>query len=1037
MVSPAPGSLTVTPRASRVDMHSAFEDRPTPDSPHIAENQEEEEEYLVYATRPVTHPTHHASEEGLLGGESDPDGRDDWMEGRGRGRGQQHHQQRSGSSGRRQRQQPQQPPPQQQLQTYASLNDAPPPNASYDFASYPQSPNTGYGHAPYLAQPQQYAPQQYQPAGAAQSIHAGYLAHGHGHGQPYPPPAQYQPAYPDTTNAPPPPHSQHGSPTNAFSYHQYGAYATPAPMQPLPPLYTQHPHHYNPYQPQPQHQSPTAGMGRGQDDGGGGQQGGTWWFVPGPQQNPYDPAQGYAYYPPQPQHDYEQQLQQQQQSSPLSQPHSRVPSFSPTHTHQAHLPRPIPSRSSSSSAASAASAASPAPSISSAPRPRSREREREPQRELPPLRDRERERVQRASVSGSDQEREKPLVRRPYHPNPPAHRSEWVMWAGNVPSDAGHDELWRFFTTPQAPASESGSSSGSSGQTAGGGAGTTASGETAGAAVPVAGPSTALASTPAAAPAPVPPSPSTSNAPAGPGVLSIFLISRSNCAFVNYESAAHLSTAIERFNGVSLRPNDPRCPRLVCRVRRGEDDLKAGVGGQRGMGIHARWVKDKKARERAAEGKDKGKGRAAAGGGVGGDGADEADADVSSISGSDTFSTASSEIDAVGVRERPPLRPLGGAGSKSRSAEGTGSSGSGEGSHASTDSSLLRVHFPQRYFILKSLTREDLDLSVSTGLWATQKHNEGVLDRAFRTSKDVYLIFSVNKSGEFYGYARMASPIGPSESAQERVTWARRESSTSSSNAESLSDSPTPALAPEPVLPTDPSILDPALDDVKTPSASSQVHAPILSAERFVGESPEIMTGLRPTNVQSAPAILGQPHRLFSGVEPALKYSLDHHLVSAAARAEPSAAMIQLDESAPFRAMRVRAVPPVDDVVAATAPPALGPVPEEGSGLGTSPIPVPTATTPDWGNDFALTWICTDRLPFTRARNIHNPWNHDREVKMSRDGTELEPGVGKALLDEWRVYLEEGPEGSAASASASGSTSASALFLNEVLTSWA
>jgi hypothetical protein len=50
--------------------------------------------------------------------------------------------------------------------------------------------------------------------------------------------------------------------------------------------------------------------------------------------------------------------------------------------------------------------------------------------------------------------------------------------------------------------------------------------------------------------------------------------------------------------------------------------------------------------------------------------------------------------------------------------------------------------------------QEDLDTSVQKGLWATQKHNEGILERAFRTSKDVFLVFSVNKSGEFYGYAR-------------------------------------------------------------------------------------------------------------------------------------------------------------------------------------------------------------------------------------------------------------------------------------------
>jgi YT521-B-like domain len=47
-----------------------------------------------------------------------------------------------------------------------------------------------------------------------------------------------------------------------------------------------------------------------------------------------------------------------------------------------------------------------------------------------------------------------------------------------------------------------------------------------------------------------------------------------------------------------------------------------------------------------------------------------------------------------------------------------------------------------------------LDLSVQKNFWATQRHNEEILDQAYRTSKDVFLIFSVNKSGEFYGYAR-------------------------------------------------------------------------------------------------------------------------------------------------------------------------------------------------------------------------------------------------------------------------------------------
>ena len=39
-----------------------------------------------------------------------------------------------------------------------------------------------------------------------------------------------------------------------------------------------------------------------------------------------------------------------------------------------------------------------------------------------------------------------------------------------------------------------------------------------------------------------------------------------------------------------------------------------------------------------------------------------------------------------------------------------------------------------RYFILKSLTVDDLALSVRTGIWATQSHNEQVLNSAFNVS---------------------------------------------------------------------------------------------------------------------------------------------------------------------------------------------------------------------------------------------------------------------------------------------------------------
>jgi hypothetical protein len=51
-----------------------------------------------------------------------------------------------------------------------------------------------------------------------------------------------------------------------------------------------------------------------------------------------------------------------------------------------------------------------------------------------------------------------------------------------------------------------------------------------------------------------------------------------------------------------------------------------------------------------------------------------------------------------------------------------------------------------------------------------------------------------------------------------------------------------------------------------------------------------------------------------------------------------------------------------------------------------------------WGKPFKLEWLSTSKLPFYRTRGLRNPWNSNREVKIARDGTELEPTVGRRLI---------------------------------------
>jgi hypothetical protein len=271
------------------------------------------------------------------------------------------------------------------------------------------------------------------------------------------------------------------------------------------------------------------------------------------------------------------------------------------------------------------------------------------------------------------------------------------MWIGNVPGGTTHDELWRFLKRP--PMDSDSFESGVN------------------------------------------------------GVLSIFIISRSNCAFVNFDTEEHLRRAIVQFNGQQLHPHERRGPRLVCRVRRKEDDLRAGVGGQRGVGVHTRYIREQSQQRQmdnqvapSEDDQSSSTGRRSS---------------LSSESGHPLAVAASSQSsDDEASRARQGSQPGGSVKAQSSS------------SYASTNSSFLSRHFPKRFFILKSLTQVcvsrgslvlifdaltlqfDLDLSVENGLWATQKHNEAILDQAYRTSSEVILIFSVNKSGEFYGYAR-------------------------------------------------------------------------------------------------------------------------------------------------------------------------------------------------------------------------------------------------------------------------------------------
>ncbi|KIM40978.1 hypothetical protein M413DRAFT_28080 [Hebeloma cylindrosporum] len=675
------------------------------------------------------------------------------------------------------------------------------------------------------------------------------------------------------------------SPSSSFHSLQYPPPVTTPPYA-FPPSFPQSPMYQPPFRPSPygQHYTPTP-TGETESQG-------TWYYLPRPSQSPYDQAPSYqghysVNYPQLGASEMSYSAPPSSSARPSSSTYSLLPSKG--FSHQSQSDNHIPSDSSRASAVD--------------PRTQSRAN---------------------SVSSGSGRHQpisDRPVIRRSYHPNPPAHRSEWVMWAGNVPSDATHDELWRFFNAPPESRVKTGESSAT-------------------------------------------------------GVLSIFLISRSSCVFVNYESEACLHEAISRFNGVPVRPYEPRCPRLVCRVRRKDDDLKAGVGGQRGMGMHTRWIQAQKGKARGRE---------------------QTQSDKST---SDEPSTSPSIRSGISEQLASPMASLSLSSDEDGKRPARPRYSSSSGSFASTNSSFLTKYFPERYFILKSLTQEDLDISVSRGVWATQKHNEEILDQAFRTSKRVNLIFGVNKSGEFYGYARMSGPVLHGE---RRVSWASRSSSHHSSSSSSGLH-PPPSHPPIFFSPGDHRLVDASPLPVDAPTSDGRLLKSALhQADGHIQPS-------RPH--QTAPAVIGQKYHLPTLITPATKYSLDQF--KATYPESVSSDSFELDASAPARAMRSKQGSSSSDHVVdggeKSAGPTRGPTlevvdEEEERRAGGEPEVGEDATTkeqePSWGDSFAVEWISTKRVPFHRTRHLRNPWNNDREVKVSRDGTELEPSVGKRLLDEW------------------------------------
>ena len=234
-------------------------------------------------------------------------------------------------------------------------------------------------------------------------------------------------------------------------------------------------------------------------------------------------------------------------------------------------------------------------------------------------------------------------------------------------------------------------------------------------------------------------------------------------------------------------------------------------------------------------------------------------------------------------------------------------------------------------------------------------------DQALRTSQDVVLIFGANKSGEFFGYAKMVEHIDKEKAKK----WSG--SKTSAKPKTSMIEEETESRArggSEPIRPS--YFLTPSQTRITASSPSE-----LTPAEEY-DFSPDHRSNTDPTRLRAnRPA---SPRAM----------TLD-----------PKQVQPNYFPPVPIAAQSAETQADVQQVLGGSSRPAQGG--DDGvlrKDTALSPGEKPEVVD-ETGVSFKIDWVKVGRLPFNSTRHLRNPWNADREVKVSRDGTEVEPSESR------------------------------------------
>ncbi|KAG6877696.1 hypothetical protein C0993_005021 [Termitomyces sp. T159_Od127] len=241
---------------------------------------------------------------------------------------------------------------------------------------------------------------------------------------------------------------------------------------------------------------------------------------------------------------------------------------------------------------------------------------------------------------------------------------------------------------------------------------------------------------------------------------------------------------------------------------------------------------------------------------------------------------------------------------------------------------------------------------------------------------------------------------GPIRHGGHKVTWALRDSDSTSSRPPHSSLAGCGDEREE----SSPSVSTQGSDNLYfTPGSNRLVDKSPFSMSDGTPRESEPTFERYTENVQSAPAELGAVHEKINRRALSARHSTDHHLLIPMVRNEPVPDDFKLDPTAPVRAMRSkRGDSPLEVVVEEAEKTGDDATSAKDGSRGQGTIEK-REKRDDWGESFKLEWLSTEKISFQKTRHLRNPWNHNREVKVSRDGTELEPSVGRKLITDWAL----------------------------------